>query len=162
MRRRRAKNPVKATTEKVSRRQHSILPRKELLIFLFIIVVAGTWKFIFHGAFHDKTPISVLTSEWERYAPGGTALSLLLPSEPGLENASLPEIEGGIVKQAERYHLSIEKIQVAVWNVTYVAGVPTDLQRAADGAATTFKQLPGVTEYQDERMPLVRSGHKGY
>lgn len=161
MRRRRAKNPVKATTEKVRRRQHSILLRKEVFIFLFVIVVAGTWKFIFHEAFHDTTPASVLTSEWKRYAPGGAPLSLLLPSEPRLENTGISEVSGGTLKQAERYHLSIEKIQVALWNITYADGVSTDIGRAADGAAEALRQSRGVTEYQDERKPIVRSGRQG-
>lgn len=161
MRRPGAKASKKRFGVKGQRRQRSILLSKEALILFFVLAIAGTWKFIFHEAFHDTTPASIFTSEWNRYTPGGTALSLLLPAEPNPESSGIPEVTGNAIKHAQRYQLSIEKFHVAVWNVTYADGVPTDIQRAADGAAETVKQSKGVTDYQDKRRPIVRSGKAG-
>jgi hypothetical protein len=151
---------LKAPRVKGQQRQRSFFFSKEALIIFSIIAIAGVWRLIIHEMMHDTVPSSVLTSEWKRYSPGGTPLSLLLPSEPSRENTSIAEATDSTIKQVERSHLSIEKLNVAVWNITYADGTPTDIRRSAEGAAETLKQLPGVTDYKDEKINMQLSGRQ--
>ena len=139
------------------------LPRfgKEVIILLAIIVVAATWRIFLYERLYVKTPSSILSSEWRTYSPGGSQLSLSLPAEPQPMSVEIPEPERARIRQADRYQFALEKFRVDIWNVLYADGVPTDIQQAAEGAAEGLRRSEGVTEYQDTKTLISRSGRKG-
>jgi hypothetical protein len=85
----------------------------------------------------------------------------MLPGEPQSENVDIPETLRDKIKQISRYKYFDEQFQVAVWDTSYFDGVSTDIQQAAEGARQTIRQSEGVTEYQDNSTPIVRSGRSG-
>ncbi|HKP12213.1 MAG TPA: hypothetical protein VJZ91_08895, partial [Blastocatellia bacterium] len=99
--------------------------------------------------------------EWRKYSPGGSQLSLSLPAEPQPVGVEPPESERAKIRQADRYEFAIEKFRVDTWSVIYADGVPTDIQQAAEGATEGLRQSEGVTEFQDTKTLISRSGKKG-
>lgn len=134
---------------------------KEILIMLAVIIAAGTWRAVNHELRHKKAPPSSTVSQWKRFSPGGSQLSLMLPGELQSEIADVPETLRDKVKQISRYKYLDEQFQVAVWDTLYFDGVSTDIQQAAEGARQTIRQSEGVTEYQDNSTRIVRSGRSG-
>ena len=139
------------------------LPRfgKEVIILLAIIVVAATWRIFLYERLYVKTPSSILSSEWRTYSPGGSQLSLSLPAEPQPVGAEIPDSDRAKIRQADRYQFALERFRVDIWNVLYADGVPTDIQQAAEGAIEGLRQSEGVTEFQDSKTLISRSGKKG-
>jgi hypothetical protein len=134
---------------------------KEIFIMLAIIIAAGTWRVVNHEFRHKKLSPAVNRSEWRRYSPGGSQLSLMLPGEPQLENVDAPTNLQDKVKQITRYKWSSGDLQIAVWDITYFDGVSTDIHQAAEGAGQALRQSEGVTEYRENRTPIGRSGRSG-
>lgn len=159
MRKPKTERPAKPVRKGKKRR----LPRfgKEVLLLVFALFVVATWRVVVHEMLHVKTPKSVLTAEWQRYSPGGSQLSVMLPAAPQAQSAEIPASEAATIKRAARYDFSVEQFKVALWDVAYVEGVPTDIERAASGAAEALSQSAGVTDYKDTKALIARSGRKG-
>lgn len=139
------------------------LPRfgKEVLILLALLILAATWKVFLHEMKHVKTPSSVLTSEWRRYSPGSSQLSLMLPAEPQSQSAEVPQSAAEAISQVNRYGLAVGPFKVDMWGLSYKEGLPTSIEQAASGVVEALRQSEGVTEYQDTKTPIDRSGRKG-
>ena len=139
------------------------LPRfgKEVVILLALILVAATLKTCWYERLHVKTPSSILSSKWKTYSPGESQLSLSLPAEPQPVGAEIPDSDRAKIRQADRYQFALERFRVDIWNVLYADGVPTDIQQAAEGAIEGLRQSEGVTEFQDSKTLISRSGKKG-
>ena len=130
---------------------------KEILIMLAVLVTAGVWRVAIHEFGHKS---SILTSEWQRYSPGQSHLSLLLPGEPQLTPPESPESIPNI-KEASRYRYSLEAFSAEVSHVLYREGTSADIWKAADGTASALSQSPGVTEYRNTVTAIKRSGRAG-
>lgn len=145
------------------KRKRKLIPRfgKEILIVIAAIIVAGTWKLVFHEFVHGKSHIAIKKGDWKRYSPGWSQLSLMLPGEMQSENVSVPENLRDKVEKVSRYKFSDEQFQVTVWDMSYFASVPTDIQQAADGARLTLREADGVKDYQDNSTVIARSGRSG-
>lgn len=146
-----------------TRVKHKRLPRfgKEILMLLAVFIAVGIGRILVHETAHKKSPSTTATSEWKTYHPGESQLSLSLPGEPQAEHADVPDSIRANVKQVNRYKYARREFHVAVWDISYVDGVPVDIQKAADGAVSALKQSGSATEYQDNITPITRSGRSG-
>ena len=135
--------------------------RKEILIVLAVFIVASTWRIVLHEFTHDKSHTAIKKAVWKRYSPGGDQLSLMLPGEMQSENVNVPENLRDKVEQISRYKYDDEQFQITVWDMSYFAGIPTDIQQAAEGARQTLSEPDGVEEYQDSITPIIISGRPG-
>lgn len=129
-----------------------------LLIVASIFASVTVGKILTHKFLHRGTPRALVLSQWRRYWPGQSQLSLELPAEPRPGSVEVPESLLATIKQAKRYEYSIKGFKVAVWEAVYVDGVTTDIQQAAEGAASDLKQSEGVSEYHDTVTPTALSG----
>jgi hypothetical protein len=134
---------------------------KEIILLLLLVSVWPITKVVLHLFLHEKTPASILSSEWKMYTPAGTRLSVTLPGEPQPESVGLPESVDDAVKEVRRYRYSVKDFQVGLWDISYAEGAQTDIQRAAEGAAATLRGSKGVTDYKDKVTPLTRSNRSG-
>jgi hypothetical protein len=138
------------------------LPRfgKEILILLAMIVAVVVLKVTLHEFAHKRRlPISRL--EWKRYSPPNCALSLDLPGEPMPESVPLPTNIASNIKQVDRYRYASPGLAVSLWSARLDDQAPADLRMAAAGAAESLKQVPGVTNYRDEVIPVESFGRPG-
>lgn len=135
--------------------------RKEILIVLAIFIVASTWRIVVHEFIHDKRHAAIKKAVWKRCSPGGDQLSLMLPGAMQAENVNVPENLRDKVEQISRYKYDDEQFQITVWDMSYFAGIPTDIQQAAEGARQTLNEPDRVEEYQDSITPIIISGRPG-
>ena len=137
-------------------------PKPSYVLLILIAAIGGPLiiKLSAHKFFHRHQERNAATklSEWKRSFPEGSRLSLELPGELQREDAPTPESSRRTIKEATRYKHSSGAFEVAVWDITYLEGVPTDLRRAAEGAASTLKESGGITDYQDTVTPATCSG----
>ncbi|HKQ05629.1 MAG TPA: hypothetical protein VJ464_10885 [Blastocatellia bacterium] len=148
---------------KLGRGRKRRLPRfgKEVLILLSLLLLVATWRIFLHEMLHVKTPSSVLMSEWRRYSPGSSQLSLMLPAEPQSQSAEVPESADEAISRVNRCGLAVGPFKVDMWDISYKEGLPTSIEQAASGAVEALRQSEEVTEYQDTKTPIDRSGRKG-
>lgn len=151
------------TVVKRSGSKRKLAPRfgKEILIVLAVFIVASTWRIVLHEFTHDKRHAAIKKAAWKQYSPGGDQLSLMLPGEMGSENVDVPENLREKVEHISRYKYDDEQFQVTVWDMSYFAGIPTDIQQAAEGARRTLNELDSVEDYQDSITPITISGRPG-
>lgn len=49
---------------------------------LLVLAAAGVWGIVVHELAHRESPPQAIATEWKRYSPSGSNLSLELPGEP--------------------------------------------------------------------------------
>lgn len=134
---------------------------KKLLLVLAVLTVAVVGGIAMLKYARKRPPPPVPALEWQRYSPGNSTFSLLLPGEPQSESVELPEPLRAKVKQSNRFRLSVGSLQVSVWSTTFLNEVPADIQKAAEGAVLSLRASPGVTGYVGHTTELTRSARPG-
>lgn len=126
-----------------------------------VVLTALVWKPIAHEFLHKDPPRSILTSQWTRYSPGQSGISLLLPGEPQPEPMVIPESLRSTVKEVHLYSYAFKDFHVEMWDTLYIESVPKDFKHAVDSAVSNIKQSAAITEYQDTISPITISGRSG-
>lgn len=153
-------NPTRKPERRTSKKTSGPSPMVVIVIFAITSIAMMIAGVIYHEHQHGKIR-SASSQYWQRYSPGGSHLSLILPAEPQPDGVPGSEYLGANVKQADCYKSYAGEFQVAVRTVVYEDGILADTRQAADRLASEVKWSEGVTEYRDTATQITRSGRPG-
>ena len=153
-------NTTRKPERRTSKKTSGPSPMVVIVIFAITSIAMMIGGVIYHEHQHAKIR-SVSSQYWNRYSPGGSQLSLLLPGEPQPDSVPASEFIGPNVKQADCYKSYAGEFQVSVRTVVYEDGIPVNTRQAADRLASEIKLSEGVTEYRHTSTQITNSGRPG-